>query len=663
MSSITGAYPSPSKPNGLPPALYLGLNGDISHQHRSPPDHGRSGSTGGHAAKDIFYRVDTVAMKKQLLGAIGDDRAAEYWSSLALFLKGMLRREEFEALVQPVLNSFSKRQLHNQLLTAIMYNASSTLPIASTPTLPTDPTQTTTDASQTPNSKFNTNPLKRPLNDPGEPLDVLEPKSRIRQWVLSLPRSERKRIKALQNIDGRYGLKDWCEMSRGWQGRGRVRSTNTLQQNEALRQTGSPLCMSTRAIPPINALGSRIDHMATLHGLPDGVSEDLGTFMSVALDYHLSDMISSAIELKRRRQAEEATVNVSTVVAGEQPAVDTKQNHERSPDNVSDSLRTDADDKMEGKQESPKNHVVKLHAGVSSLPTDASQSVDAPPALPASDSTSEKGHETPPAPATISLADLEDFFTVVPHIHPHLGSATYRLRNGLARAVEEQEILAERFARSTPLSLSEPDAILEEPTSLPPTRPSSAAAAAAGSPVAIGVLPPSSSGTNSQSVTRGNTPSKIHRKGAPTSLSLPLANIPTIEVAMPTPEKAGQVAPTTAGPVTAGEGGKASQPPTPRLPLTSAGGIVLTRTSRKALHNPTEAFRLEMEARGILKSMDRAAGVQGGLQGVQQQHGQQQQQHGHGHADAGGGGADERQLHGHHWNYVDPAVILKDILG
>ncbi|KAJ9103231.1 hypothetical protein QFC21_002654 [Naganishia friedmannii] len=623
MSSITGTYASPSKVNGLASGLYLGLNGDLSHHHHSPPEQGSR--SGGLAAKDTFYRVDTVGLKKQLLGAIGDERASEYWQCLAQFLKGKLRKEEFDHLVQPVLNSYSKRQLHNQLLTAIMYNASSTLPIASTPTLPTDPTHIT-DAQQAIDGKITTNPLKRSHED-GESLDVLEPKSRIRQWVLALPRSERKRIKALQNIDGRYGLKDWCEMSRGWQGRGRVRSTNTLSQNAALQQTGSPLCMSTRAIPPVNALGSRIGHMVNLHGLQDGVSEDLGTFMAVALDYHLSDMISSAIELKRHRQAEDVAVNASTVISGEQQEAEAKKNHERSPDNVSESLRTDGDDKMEGKKESAKSPDVELDANVTASQTDRNSPSDAP-VLPLLQPALPNGQEKP-LPVTLSLADLEDFFTVAPYIHPHLGSATYRLRNGLARAVEEQEILAERLTKTNP---TERDSASEDTQIIPPSRPSSAAAV---SPVAVAV--PTSSGTNSQSVTRANTPSSIHRKGAPTSL--PLSNIPKIEINLATPEKPGL--PTTA----AVSATKTSQPSTPRLPATGAGGIVLSRNSRSTLNNPTEAFRMEMEARGILRSMDRAAGAQGGMQG--------------GHGD----GHDERQQHGHHWNYVDPAVILKDILG
>ncbi|KAJ9097421.1 hypothetical protein QFC19_006791 [Naganishia cerealis] len=619
MSSITGTYASPSKINGVPSGLYLGPNGDVSHHHYSPPEHG---SRSGHTAKDPFYRVDTLALKKQLLGAIGEERATEYWQSLAQFLKGKLRKEEFENLVQPILNSHAKRQLHNQLITAIMYNAASTLPIASTPTLPTDPSQMST--SQGMDGQTIMNPLKRSLDD-RDSLDVLEPKSRIRQWVLSLPRSERKRIKALQNIEGRYGSKDWCEMSRGWQGRGRVRSTSTPSQNEILQQTGSPLCMSTRSVPPASALGSRIDNMANLYGLQDGVSEELGTFMSVALDYHLSDMITSAIELKRRRRAESVTVQAPAVSIGEQPEAEASDNLGRSSDNVSESLQLDLDGNKIETRESPHGDAGKLDASGSPSRANPSQSTNAP--MLALETSLMNEHEMP-STAILNLSDLEDFFTVASHIHPHLGSATYRLRNGLARAVEEQENLAEQLTKTKP---TEHNGEPEDSQSVPPSRPPSAA----------GVSPavPPSSGTNSQSVTRATTPSSIHRKGAPTSLVL--SNIPRIEVNLATPGKSGPVT------TSVGQGSNSPAPNSPRLPVTGPGGIVVSRNSRSTLHNPTEIFRLEMEARGILKSMDRAAGVQSGTQGT--------------HAD--GYDVSERQQHGHHWNYVDPAVILKDILG
>lgn len=120
-----------------------------------------------------------------------------------------------------MLTTRMKGQLHNQLLMAIMYNATSPLPIALTPTLPSDPSQSMLPQSE---SVPSANSLKRSLNE-SEAADIIQPKTRVRQWALSLPRSERRKIKGLQDMDGRYGLKDWCEMSRGWQGRGRVRST------------------------------------------------------------------------------------------------------------------------------------------------------------------------------------------------------------------------------------------------------------------------------------------------------------------------------------------------------------------------------------------------------------------------------------------------------
>jgi hypothetical protein len=61
-------------------------------------------------------------------------------------------------------------------------------------------------------------------------------------------------------------------------------SSDTLAQTEALRQTDNALCMSARAIPPIADLSSRIRNMAYLYGLQEGVADELGSFMSIALE-------------------------------------------------------------------------------------------------------------------------------------------------------------------------------------------------------------------------------------------------------------------------------------------------------------------------------------------------------------------------------------------
>lgn len=258
--SITSMYRSPNKNNGVRPGNHLGLNGDVSQDHTfSSPEQVLHNV---HGITEQFYRVDTLGLKKRLLASIGgEEEASEYWQSLAQFLKGKLRRDEFERIVKPVLDTSFKRmllcsaswpsepywkskgQLHNQLLMAVMYNATSSLPIALTPTLPRDPSQSM--QSQQANNSL-TNPLKRPL-DESEAADIIQPKTRVRQWALSLTRSERRKIKGLQEMEGRYGLKDWCEMSRGWQGRGRVRSTGQYR-----------LCdIEGRKLRPNDSLSSR----------------------------------------------------------------------------------------------------------------------------------------------------------------------------------------------------------------------------------------------------------------------------------------------------------------------------------------------------------------------------------------------------------------------
>jgi hypothetical protein len=428
---------------------------------------------------------------------------------------------------------------------------------------------------------------------------------------------------------------------------------DTLAQTEALRQTGSPLCMSTRAMPPVADLNSRIRNMANLYGLQEGVADELGSFMSIALEvsglslfcrlelllmgseqYHMTDLISSAIELKRHREEEKDAEQL--VVPMEVDAkVDAKdaQAHQ-SPDNVSDSLRPEADSSQEAKdvvEQDPAETVVKANpAGdePKALEIAGNVKIEAPAA---------KATKTPET-LRLTLADLEDFFTVVPHVHPHQGSATYRLRNGLARAVEEQEILAEQLMKQR---YAETDEELEE----------QAGFAIAQIPVASNASPtvPSSSVPNSQPVTpatRSATPLSIFRKGAPSLLP----NIPRIEInATPADGAPAAAVPAQAVP---------PSPNTPRAPTIGEGGIVLSRSTRSTAlaTNPTEAFRAKMEARGILKSMDRAAGAHGGVANAHSTSAGQS---------VSGDGYDvaERQLHVHHWNYVDPAVIFKDILG
>lgn len=108
--SFSTIYPSPSKIDGVRPGNQLGLNGDVSYDHTiSSPEQVLHV---GNGINEQFYRVDTLGLKKRLLSSIGgEEEASEYWQSLAQFLKGKMRRDEFETLVKPVLNTSLKRML------------------------------------------------------------------------------------------------------------------------------------------------------------------------------------------------------------------------------------------------------------------------------------------------------------------------------------------------------------------------------------------------------------------------------------------------------------------------------------------------------------------------------------------------------------------------
>lgn len=347
----------------------------------------------------------------------------------------------------------------------------------------------------------------------------------------------------------------------------------------------------------------------------------------------MTDLISSAIELKRHRE-EEQDVERLHVPMEVDAKVDAKETQmQQSPDNVSDSLRPEEDRSQEAKDSGDQGHagtaekpaMVEVESGTAHVAGEAK-----------TESPAAKANKEPET-VRLTLADLEDFFTVAPHVHPHQGSATYRLRNGLARAVEEQERLAEQLMKQR---YAETEDEIDEQASF--------ALAQSSNALNPSTAVPSSSVPNSQPVTRSGTPLSIFRKGAPSLLP----NIPRIEInANPAGGESGPSASTHAQAVP-------PSPNTPRAPTIGEGGIVLSRSIRSTTlaSNPTEAFRAKMEACGILKSIDRAAGSHGGVANAHSISAGQS---------ASGDGYDvaERQLHVHHWNYVDPAVIFKDILG
>jgi hypothetical protein len=148
--------------------------------------------------------------------------------------------------------------LHNHLLTAVLHNAASTQPIATTPTLPAtqttterithDPTDTSAKNTQDPSTTLlgivDATPatLGGSAPHPSSPSkqlsiasvpDTLPRRTRVREWLSGLNRAERDRLKRLptqesERYDERNTLnKTVGEMQRGYQGRGRLRLNST----------------------------------------------------------------------------------------------------------------------------------------------------------------------------------------------------------------------------------------------------------------------------------------------------------------------------------------------------------------------------------------------------------------------------------------------------
>jgi hypothetical protein len=72
--------------------------------------HMPNGNTGGNVPVEPFYRVDTMIIKKKLVELLQED-FWPYWSGLKEFLAGRARKDEFEDMIKPYIDTEVKREL------------------------------------------------------------------------------------------------------------------------------------------------------------------------------------------------------------------------------------------------------------------------------------------------------------------------------------------------------------------------------------------------------------------------------------------------------------------------------------------------------------------------------------------------------------------------
>lgn len=75
------------------------------------------------AIDDDILRKNTLHMRNKLANVLGD-KGKEYWAKFKNFINGRCSKREFDATMLRALRKRDSVKLHNELLLAIIYNAS-----------------------------------------------------------------------------------------------------------------------------------------------------------------------------------------------------------------------------------------------------------------------------------------------------------------------------------------------------------------------------------------------------------------------------------------------------------------------------------------------------------------------------------------------------------
>ncbi|EJT46110.1 hypothetical protein A1Q1_05321 [Trichosporon asahii var. asahii CBS 2479] len=233
-----------------------------------------------------FQRIDTHRIKQQLYDALGE-AGLPYWKALNGYLLGQVGRDELVALVRGWLKGKSL-QLHNQLLTSLLHNAS-------TPQI----------ANQSASSLHMNKRRRGGIDAPDFDSDAtyIEPMDRVANWAMGLGGRERERVRRAVDAEPEEVVEadefDAMGKKRKW----------SAYQSGAAHPT---LAQSGRNIPSSHQLALRLAQVAKTWNLevaPDATKE-VGEFMGVGLHQHLGDVLHSLVHLTGRDRPGEDTLRV-----------------------------------------------------------------------------------------------------------------------------------------------------------------------------------------------------------------------------------------------------------------------------------------------------------------------------------------------------------------
>jgi hypothetical protein len=297
----------------------------------------------------------------------------------------------------------------------------------------------------------------------------------------------------------------------------------------------------------------------------------------------------------------------------------------------------------------------------------------------------------PTCPVELGVQDLHTMFTMAPLTHPHLGGAVLQLRSGITlreEQLEEEARLFEEKWRSgwvepipTDIEYNHDKPSVGEPSQsingIASTRKPDGQVNAAAGPGPSTTDQAKSAALSAAGVSRLRTylqPQEPPSLSRPPTPALAHAALPrTQDVAGASSSRSAIEAISTADlgrpalKMQPGPGGILPRP----IKLGSRGPQASSRNAdRSSGGTGREELRTELEARGLYKPTPITLGLVAGpaatgpIPSVPNGSGKAEAQNQPGNAAAGQPPLAGVHVHGpHHWPYVDPAIILKDILG
>ncbi|CAG8502935.1 16170_t:CDS:2 [Cetraspora pellucida] len=230
-------------------------------------------------------RIDTYQIKQQLTEFLGDN-AHPYWDAFKKFIYCKIRRQDFERIVRPSLDS-EHLELHNMLLLGILNNC-----------LCNDPPP--------PQNYPVTQPRKRGRDDEFHEQSDGSPdpkKRRIKELVMSLPREERERIKSLRkDLNGITTMPDPMATILPVPRSEQLPLFDYNDQQNVIKPQLNPervqTCREMKALPDSNTLYNRILEIARANGLQN-ISEDCASLLNYGLESHLKNIIGNVLQKTR----------------------------------------------------------------------------------------------------------------------------------------------------------------------------------------------------------------------------------------------------------------------------------------------------------------------------------------------------------------------------